>query len=146
MAAEANERQQRSVPGTVTVTFAAPNCGLVALHGEWDISTETQLAEALHQARREQNVVIDLSECTFLDSRTIGLLMSTAQEHAENNGRLAIALPPTQSVVNRAFDVLGVRDVLSVYRTFEDAQRSLWIARASTSNAWLEPSRPMAID
>ena len=146
MAAEANERAQRSDPGTVTVTFAVPNCARVALRGEWDISTEPQLAEALQRARGRQNVVIDLCECTFLDSRTIGTLITLAQELAERNGRLAVALPPSKSVVDRAFALLGTREMLSVYRTFEHAQRSLQIVRASTSNVWLKPSRPMPID
>jgi anti-anti-sigma factor len=146
MAAEASERAERSVPGTVTVTFTVPDCARVALRGEWDISTEPPLAEALQRARRRPDVVIDLSECTFMDSRTIGILMSQAQEHTRRSGRLAIALPSTQRIVNRAFDLLGVREVLATYLSFEDAQRSLAVARASTANAWLEPSRPMPVD
>jgi hypothetical protein len=51
--------------------------------------------------------------------------MGLAHEHAQSNGRLAIALPPSASVVDRAFALLGVREVLSVLRTFQDAVRSL---------------------
>jgi len=146
MAAEANERAQRSVPGTVTVTLAVPNCARVALRGEWDISTEPQLAEALERARGRENVVIDLCECTFLDSRTIGTLMTLAQELAERNGRLEVALPPAQNVVNRAFALLGVREVLSVHDSLDDAQRSLARVRAAPSSTWLRPSRAMPVD
>jgi anti-anti-sigma factor len=146
MAAEVNGRSQRSIPGTGTVTFTVPNCARVALHGEWDISNEPQLAAALQRARTVQNVVVDLSECTFLESRTVGCLLGAAQEHAEHDGRFAIALPRSQSVVNRAFDLLGIRAVLAVYRTFEDAQRSLEVMRASSESRWLEPSRPMPVD
>lgn len=146
MAAEANERPQRSLLGTVTVTFAVTNCARVALRGEWDISTEPQLLEALQRARRARNVVVDLSECTFVDSRTVGSLMGSAQEHAQHDGRFAIALPPSQPTVNRVFDVLGIREVLPVYRTVADAQRSLEISPASSESRWLIPSPPMPVD
>ena len=125
MAAEANERDQRFVPDTVTVTFTASHYAQVTLRGEWDISTQPQLAEALERAGGHQNVVVDLSECDFLDSQTLGMLMAFAHDLAENHGRLEVALPPSQSVVQRVFAVLGVRDMLSVHDTLEDAKRSL---------------------
>jgi len=146
MAAEANERPQRSVPGTVTVTIDVSNCAHVALRGEWDISTERELAHALARARNYRNIVIDLSACSFLDSRTIGMLITLDAELTENDGRLAVALPRAQSTAVRAFDLLGIRAVLSVHETLEDAQRSLPATRSAISSAWLEPSRPMPID
>jgi anti-sigma B factor antagonist len=146
MAAEANERAQRSVPGTVTVTFAESNSALVALRGEWDISTQPQLAEALQRSRGRQNVVIELSDCSFLDSTTIGMLITLDRELAASGGRLEVALPPSQNVVNRAFALLGIREVLSVHDTLEAAQRSLPTARAATPSAWRKPSRPMPVD
>ena len=146
MAAEANERDQRSVPGTVTVTFTASHYAHVTLRGECDISTQPQLTEALQRARGRQNVVVDLSECDSLDSQTLAMLMALAHDLAENNGRLEVALPPSQSIVQRVFAVLGVREVLSVHDTLEDAKRSLPDTRARTSSAWLAPSRPMPVD
>jgi anti-sigma B factor antagonist len=146
MAAEANERPERSVPGTVTVTFVASNSARVALRGEWDISTQPQLAEALQRSRGRQNIVIDLADCTFLDSTTIGMLITLDRELAADGGRLEVALPASQNVVNRAFALLGVREVLSVHDTLETAQRSLPTVRAASSNDWLKPSRPMAVD
>ena len=146
MAAEANERAERSVPGTVTVTLAVPNCARVALRGEWDISTQPQLAEAFERARGRPNIVIDLSECSFLDSTTIGMLITLDSELAANGGRLEVALPPAQNVVNRAFALLGVREVLSVHDSLDDAQRSLARVRAAPSSTWLRPSRAMPVD
>lgn len=145
MAAEANERVQRSVPGTVTVAFGELGAH-VALRGEWDISTQPQLTAALQPSRERQNVVIDLSECSFLDSTTIGMLITLDRELAANGGRLAVVLPPSQNVVNRAFSLLRVREVLSVHDTLEASQLSLLEARAATPRAWLTPSRPMPVD
>ena len=146
MAAEANERDQRSVPGTVTVTFTASHYAHVTLRGEWDISAQPKLAEAFKRARGRQNVVVDLSECDFLDSQTLGMLMALAHDLAESNGRLEVALPPSQSVVQRVFAVLGVRQVLSVHDSLEDAKRSLLDTQPKGSSAWLAPSRPMPVD
>jgi anti-anti-sigma factor len=146
MAAEANERVQRFVPGTVTVSFVTRDCARVALRDEWDVSTAPQLADALQRAsRRRRNIVVDLAECTFVDSTTIGMLIVLARECTEGKG-LAIALPPSQSAVDRAFALLGAREVLSVHSTFEDALRSLATVRAPTSNPWLDPSPPMPVD
>ena len=61
--------------------------------------------------------MIDLSECSFLDSTTIGMLITLDRELAANGGRLAVVLPPSQNVVNRAFSLLRVREVLSVHDT-----------------------------
>jgi anti-anti-sigma factor len=146
MAAEANERQQRSVPGTVTVTFAGSNGAHVALRGEWDISTERLLADALTRAREQRQIVIDLSDCSFLDSRAIGMLLSLGAELAENTGHLAVVLPSSQSTVVRAFELLGIREVLSVHDTLEDAQRGLPTTPPTISSAWLAPSPPMPVD
>jgi anti-sigma B factor antagonist len=144
MATEANERSERSIPGTVTVTFAAPDSARIALCGEVDISTRPQIAEALERARGRRYVVVDLSDCTFLDSTTVGVLMGFHAELDESGGRLAVALPPTHGVVNRAVDMLGVREVLWVHDSLEDARRSLAVRQASIT--WLEPSRPMPVD
>jgi anti-anti-sigma factor len=146
MAAEAKERPERFVPGTVAVTFAAPSSVLIALRGEWDVSTQPQLAEALQHARGRQNVVIDLSDCSFVDSTTIGMLITLDHQLAADSGRLEIALPPSHNVVNRAFSLLGVREVLSVHDAIDVAQRSLPTVRAASSTDWLNPSRPMAVD
>jgi anti-anti-sigma factor len=145
MAAEANERPQRSVPDTVTVTFSL-HCAHVALRGEWDISTERRLADALARARERRHILIDLSDCSFLDSRAIGTLLALGIELAESNGHVAVALPRSQSTVVRAFGLLGVRKVLSVHDTLEDAQRSFPTTPAVTLSGWLEPSRPMPVD
>jgi hypothetical protein len=68
------------------------------------------------------------------------------RELAADGGRLEVALPSSQNVVNRAFALLGVREVLSVHDTVEAAQRSLPTVRTASPNAWLKPSRPMPVD
>lgn len=147
MAVDANERATRSAPGTVTVTFAVPNSARIALHGEWDISTEPKLATALERASRaRQNIVIDLSTCSFLDVRTIGRLIAFAQALTERGGRLAVALPPSQTAVNRAFSLLAIRELLPVHDSLEDAQRDVTRSELSLGKAWLEPSPPMSVD
>jgi anti-anti-sigma factor len=146
MAAETNERPSRSVPGTVDVSLAEPSYARVTLCGEWDISTQPRLAEALTRARARRDLLIDLSECSFLDSRTLGTLISLAHELASSGRRLEVALPPSQAIVKRAFAVLGAHEILSVHDTLEDAQRVLFNTRSGTRHAWLTPSPPMPVD
>jgi anti-anti-sigma factor len=146
MAAEANERDQRSVPGTVTVNLATPGYAVVALRGEHDLSTQPQVRDAFERVGGRTNVVVDLSECEFLDSRTVGMLVATDHGLRERGGRLEIALPPPPSVVHRIFEILGIGAVLSLHDTPEQAQRNVCEEDESTARRWLAPSPPLAFD
>jgi anti-anti-sigma factor len=136
----------RSTPGRAVVGHEPNGIAVVTMFGEHDISNEPVLAHALRLAGAPSaDAVIDLSECAFLDSRAITTLMTFAGELAKSGRRVAVALPPSQTIVDRVFALLRIRDVLSVHDTLQEAQEHLSAGR-STRNEWLATSPPMPID
>jgi anti-anti-sigma factor len=70
------------VPGTLEVENHAPNVAIVAVRGEHDLTTKPALAEALARASDHLNVLVDLSECPFMDSSLIGALVEASSSLA----------------------------------------------------------------
>ena len=69
------------------------------------------------RARAQPRVVIDLAECSFLDSSILGVLFSA---HAQCE-RIALVLPASDTIVHRTIGMSGVRDVIPVFETLEEA-------------------------
>lgn len=93
---------------------------VVALRGEHDLAT----SEAVRVALRPMHgpVLVDLSDCEFVDSTIIEALLTSGQRFASAGQRLELLLPPAQSIVTRALELINVRDLLVVH----DQPRSLF--------------------
>ena len=81
--------------------------GVVRLIGELDIATVPQASAAVTEAcERATNVVVDLSQLTFMDSSGVRLLLQAWATQHERGGDLILRAPtPT---VRRLFDLLGL--------------------------------------
>jgi anti-anti-sigma factor len=84
---------------------------IVELHGEHDLSTSEAVRVAL--ARLRGHVLVDLSDCTFIDSKVIGTIVAASQALARERYRLELVLPPPGSHVRRALEVVGLPDLLA---------------------------------
>jgi anti-anti-sigma factor len=115
-----NESRRRDCIGTVELRVL-PRASLISLIGEHDLSTRSLLFDAVARAMERPRVVVDLAECSFLDSSILGVLFSA---HAQCE-RIAIVLPPSGDIVHRAIGISGVRDVMPVFETLEEAFRSV---------------------
>ena len=73
--------------------------------GELDVATASQLAEALREASSAGQVVLDLSELTFLDSCGIRAILELAR--TQNGNGPVIILNPSHAV-SRVFDIIGI--------------------------------------
>lgn len=67
-------------------------------------------------------IVIDLSQCTHLDSTFVGVLVVTQKKLLAKGGELKIVDPldPAKDLLN----LTGVSNVLGTFETAEDAQKS----------------------
>ena len=99
---------------TVTNTTAEPDgtSSTVLVSGEVDVSNAPRLREALDErlADHVAELVVDLSEVSYIDSTGIGVLVGTAHRAEEQNTRFEVARP--QRNVARVLGLLGVSEEL----------------------------------
>ena len=102
---------------------------VVEVVGELDLATSEELGTLLDSTAARPVVVVDLSRVSFIDSTTLSLLIS-ARDRLRSEGsscRLVICTP----IVERVFDVTGLRDVFDTYRSVDDALRDAGSAATS---------------
>jgi anti-anti-sigma factor len=87
--------------------------GVVSLVGEHDLATRERLDDALD--RVSGSVLVDLSECRFLDSSVIGTLVTHARRVTSDGHRFEAVVPPANTVVTRVVDVCGLRELIAVH-------------------------------
>lgn len=86
---------------------------LVALHGEHDLYTCDALDEAL--ASIAGAVLLDLSDCPFIDSSVIGVIVERARLMRREGHRLELVVPRANAHVARVVDVVGLRTYVAVH-------------------------------
>lgn len=101
--------------GTVDVGHHDPGLAVVSMRGEHDLSTVPALAQALEQAAAHSNVLVDLSECSFMDSSVIQVLIKTAQSLKARGEQLVLVIPPEQRVVARVAELTGLSEILPIH-------------------------------
>lgn len=99
---------------------------VVALAGEVDLYTapdfKEELVRLIEAGRRA--VVVDLSDTTFIDSTTLGVLISGVKRLRPNDGRLELVV--TDRTIRKIFDITGLDRVFELHE-----ERSEAIAAAS---------------
>jgi anti-sigma B factor antagonist len=98
---------------------------LITLHGPLDLATAPDLCMAITTARGEgtPNIVVDLSDVSFCDSRGLCALFGEERECVIAGCRLAIVVPRT-SGARRIFELTSASEMLAVYPTAEAASAS----------------------
>jgi anti-anti-sigma factor len=79
---------------------------VVHLTGELDLAVKGALEAALAPLKGE--VIIDLSDVTFMDSGAIGVLIAACTRLSADGGGLSVRRP--HDVPRRSLEVLGLRD------------------------------------
>jgi anti-anti-sigma factor len=78
---------------------------VLGVEGEIDLAVADQLEEALARAaERAERIAVDLSECTFIDSTGIAVLL---RAHNRPDGPALTVLRPSGQVL-RVFEVTGL--------------------------------------
>ena len=120
---------------------------IVTLRGEHDPSTMGQIAGVLNVASAHRHVLVDLSECSFLDSTVVRTLLLAAELAGERGGALEfVAAARSGNAVRRALEVMRVDAVVAVH-----ASRAAGVARfagagTQTFGATVDDSSTEAFD
>lgn len=109
---------QRFVAFTEQLDSGAP---VVSVMGEVDRATAPALERTLLSAAddRAGEVIVDLTSCSFLDSRGLGVLVATRGRLARSNRRLALVLPKPSVV--RIFRITQFDELFEIYPSLRAA-------------------------
>jgi anti-sigma B factor antagonist len=100
---------------------AGPQAHVVTASGELDLHAAPALRETLLQLIElgRTEVVVDMSEATFVDSTVIGVLTGRLRELREMGGSLSLVCRNPN--VLRTFEIAGVARNFVLYPTLPDA-------------------------
>lgn len=98
---------------------------VVTVAGQADLHTAPELREAIGDAidRGNHRLVVDLSEATFVDSMTLGVLLGALRRMTAIDGRLVIVCPDPH--LQRVFQITSLDRVLTLVDTLSEAHRRL---------------------
>ena len=116
---------QPAAVSAVDVEFAEPGLAIVSLRGEHDLSTRRRLVEALPEASAQPNVLVDLCECTFMDSSVIAAMFVARKKLGERDGRLELVIPPEAGTVQRVASITSLAAILPIHATRDAGLASL---------------------
>jgi anti-anti-sigma factor len=95
----------------------------ISVRGELDLSTASDLERPLEEALagEEGSVLIDLSECEFIDSTGIALIVRAWQRLQQNGDGRGLALCSQNDQVRRVLEITGLQLSIPVHLTRDDA-------------------------
>ena len=120
-------RSDRRVTPGASHTFVAATDQLetgapvVSVTGEVDLATAPAFARTLLGATEDWTgeVIVDLTGCSFLDSRGLGALLATRGRLEHSNRRLALVL--SNRSVMRIFQITQFDELFEIYPTLAAA-------------------------
>jgi anti-sigma B factor antagonist len=94
---------------------------VVVLGGEVDLYTAPELKQELHRlvAEGATRVVIDMTQTTFIDSTTLGVLLSVVKRVRPEGGAVVLVCPDRN--VRRIFEITLLDRVFPIVDTREEA-------------------------
>jgi anti-sigma B factor antagonist len=107
--------------GGVDITLETLPGGTVVVRvdGELDMATTPSLDDALARAGPGERLVLDLTDCTFMDSSAIRTLVTGAQAASVAGGSMSLVV--ADEWIQRTLQVAGIETMLPVYPTLEAA-------------------------
>jgi anti-sigma B factor antagonist len=109
----------------VETTRIAGDTILLALEGQVDLHTAPELRDHLVSAIEDGavNVVVDLSDTTFIDSMTLGVLLGAVKRLRPRGGQLRVVCGDPN--IRKIFEITLLDRVFSLYATREAALERL---------------------
>jgi anti-sigma B factor antagonist len=95
---------------------------VIAVHGQADLHTAPELRNAITAALDggATGLVVDLSEATFIDSMTLGVLLGAVKRLRPSGGKVSIVC--TDPHIRRIFEITLLDRVFSLHTSLEAAR------------------------
>ncbi|HEX3263507.1 MAG TPA: STAS domain-containing protein [Solirubrobacterales bacterium] len=100
---------------------------VVRVTGEVDMSHEDELRDELRSAVQAdaKGIVVDLTQCQFIDSSAIRALLLSREEKSPGQGSESLAVAASSDQILRILSVMGLDQVLPIKPTVEEAAAAL---------------------
>src|SRR4051794_22379038 len=113
-------------PSRAELTSAAPDVAVVALIGEHDLGGYETLKMALARASvRAPKVVVDLTDCAFIDLTALALLIHSHAVVRAASGEFAVVIDPEPGPTRRLADLVRLDSILAVHPSLAAAIAAL---------------------
>jgi anti-sigma B factor antagonist len=95
---------------------------VIAVHGQADLHTAPELRNAITAAldAGAKGLVVDLSEATFIDSMTLGVLLGAVKRLRPSGGKVGIVC--TDPHIRRIFEITLLDRVFSLHTSLDAAR------------------------
>ena len=96
---------------------------IVRVKGELDISHEEELRAELNRGVAESNggIVVDLTDCEFIDSSGVRALLLGREAQGAGTGEARLVIASGSPQIIRILSVMGVDEAIPVRPTVEEA-------------------------
>jgi anti-anti-sigma factor len=100
---------------------------VVRVRGEVDMSHEEELRAELRAAvaADPKGIVVDLTECEFIDSSGVRALLLSREEQRADQGPEGLAVAASSDQILRILSVMGIDQVLPIHSTVDEAAAAL---------------------
>jgi anti-sigma B factor antagonist len=131
------------VPYRIADRQLYPDVVVIELAGEADLMAAPELRRHVDRAinRGATSLILDLSETTFIDSTTLGILVSALKRLRPGGGRVAVQCPDPN--IRRVFAITGVDRMLPVAGTRDEALASLDRSASKSPHRGARALRPL---
>jgi anti-sigma B factor antagonist len=115
----------REETAAVEVIKHTPDVAVLVVHGQADLHTAPELRTQLHDAIDDGafHVIVDLTDATFVDSMTLGVLLGGVKRLRPQGGQLRVVVD--QPGLRRIFEVTLLDRVFTLVGTREEALERL---------------------
>jgi anti-sigma B factor antagonist len=122
------ETRSQDIPPFEITSASSDGFCIVRVIGELDMAHEEELRAELNSAIEsdQAGVLVDLSECEFIDSSAVrSLLLGREAQAAADSGNKGFAVVTSNEQVRRILSVMGIDKVIPVRATIEEAITTL---------------------
>jgi anti-anti-sigma factor len=111
------------VPFDVSVSNLDGGVQVVSVRGELDLSTAPSLERPLEEVleRGEGPILVDLTECEFIDSTGIALIVRATQRLESDGSGRTLVVCSYNDQVRRVLDITGLDVSIPVHGTRDEA-------------------------
>ena len=117
------------MPQQFEVTTEVVDSGIhrISVRGELDLETAPRLEESLTAARSGEgiSVLIDLSECEFIDSSGVSLIVGCWRDLEQKGGDERLVLCCAKDQVKKLLTITGVAGSIPIHGQIDEALREL---------------------